>query len=1124
MRITTRLKPVPPALLGVFVMLAGAPSASAATPAPHLTIHSLAAPTHFSSADTEECIVEKQGRSPCDVYQVTVTNSGGQPTSEPVVLADELPAGLNVLRIQFLLAKNQVTFEGEPPEGEEYEHSETCKPEAKPVSCEFLGTLMPDQRLEMKIYTTVEPGAVSALNAASVSEGGKPVASTSENDVISSTPPPFGPSAFISEITGTDGAPDTQAGDHPYELVTRIDLNTKMGRTPESELQATTVGQGVRDVVVDLPLGFLGSATSTPKCAFAQLQTFPQSCPLNTLVGHLTTEPRGNGSINFPIYNMVPEHGVAAELGFQDVLFGTHAIYASVVPTSTGYVLRATVREVPDVNLTNIITTLYGDPAAKNGAGATPGALFTNPSDCSGEPLNTTVYMDSWQHPGSFNSDGTPALGGDPNWVKMTSQSPPVTGCNELRFTPEAFAVKPETTAANTPTGLNFDLKIPQSEVPETLATPPLRNASVTLPPGLTVNPSAASGLQACSESQIGWVGPSVTNFTPAAPTCPDASKVGSVEVLTPLLENPLVGSVYIATQNENPFHTLLAGYIVIDDPATGTVVKIAGNLTPNPQTGQITGVFNENPQLPFSDLKLHFFGGPRGDLATPEGCGTYTTTSDLSPWSAPESGPDATPSDSFEINSGCVSGFAPAFSAGTVSNQASAYSPFTLSFSRNDNEEGLAGLTVSLPTGLLGKIAGVAECSDATLAAAATRSGATEQFSPSCPASSQLGTVQTASGPGPSPFVVGGKAYLTGPYKGAPYGVAVIVPALAGPFDLGTVVIHQALYIDPADAHVTDVSDPFPTILQGIPLRIKRVSVTLDRPEFTFNPTSCEPKTVNATVTSIPGAHAPVSSRFQAAGCASLPFAPKLTASAAGKASKASGTTFIVKVTSAGLGQANIAKVRLQLPKALPSRLTTIQKACRAGVFEANPASCDAGSVIGTATIHTPLLNSPLSGPAYLVSHGGAAFPDVEFVLQGEGVTLVLDGKTDIKKGITYSRFESAPDAPFTKFETVLPAGPHSALTANVPEKEHFSLCKTSLAMPTEIIGQNGAMIKKTTKINITGCKGSKSSKATRAQKLAKALKACRKKKNTSKRVTCEKQARKKYGAKAAKKPRKKQ
>ena len=1125
------------ALVAAFVaaLAPGGASATAAAPGPDLTIHTLPMPTNFSSADTEECLRSRggfPGEEPCDSYLVTVTNSGNAPTKGPIVLTDALPAGLKVLTesgtvspVTFFWWHDSVTTESgsrEGPDGTQLypQNPALCNAEAASVSCEFQEPLMPDQRLLMEVATKVEPGAVSAPNAASVSEAGVPVASSTQNDVISPTPPPFGPSAFTSAITSSDGTPDVQAGDHPYEFVTGIDVNSKMGFTPQSQFMTTTTGHGVRDVAVDLPLGFLGSAEATPKCTWAQLTASPQTCPLDTLVGTITTQPLEQASVSAGIFNMVPEHGVAAEFGFHDLIFNTHAITAGVVPSSSGYVLRATAREIPDVRLTSITTTFYGNPASKTGAGA-PSAQFTNPSDCSGKPLSSTVYMDSWEHPGAFNVDGTPNLEG-PGWASMSSDSPPVTGCNQLRFSPEAFTVKPETSTANTPTGLNFELKVPQPEAPGTLATPPLRNASVTLPAGLTVDPSAASGLGACSEAQIGWVGPVASDFTAAPPACPDASKVGSVEVLTPLLSKPLVGSVYLAAQNENPFHTLLAGYIVVEDPQTGTVVKIAGNLTPNPQTGQITGVFDENPQLPFSDLKLHFFGGPRGKLATPEGCGTYTTTSDLSPWSAPESGPDATPSDSFTINSGCVAGFAPAFSAETLSPQAASFSPFTLSLSRNDSEEGPAGLTVSLPQGLLGKIAGVSECSDAQVAAAASHSGAAESSSPGCPANSLLGTVTTASGPGPNPFMVGGKAYLTGPYKGAPFGVAVVVPALAGPFDLGTVVIRQALYIDSSDAHATDVSDPFPTMLQGIPLRIKSVNVTLDRPEFMFNPSSCAAKAITATATSIGGAHAPLSSRFQAAGCQSLPFAPKLTASAAGKGSKAKGTAFSVNVTSAGLGQANIAKVDLTLPKALPSRLSTIQKACPAGVFEANPASCNEGSVIGMATIRTPLLSSPLSGPAYLVSHAAASFPDVEFVLQGEGVKLILDGKTDIKKGITYSRFDSAPDAPFTTFETVLPAGPHSALTANVPESERFSLCRTKLSMPTEITAQSGAVIKQTTKIAVTGCKGVKAFKASRSQLLAKALKACRKKKSRSRRLACERQARKRY-ANAARKARRK-
>ena len=450
---------------------------------------------------------------------------------------------------------------------------------------------------------------------------------------------------------------------------------------------------------------------------------------------------------------------------------------------------------------------------------------------------------------------------------------------------------------------------------------------------------------------------------------------------------------------------------------------------------------------------------------------------------------------------------------------QAGAYTPLVFSFSREDGEQELSGLTATLPTGLAAKLAGVPLCSD------------TAASSGTCPEESRVGTVTAYAGSGADPLVLHGSAYLTGPYKGAPYGMAVEVPAIAGPFNLGTVTVRQALYVDPHDAHVTAVSDPFPTILDvkgangqtdGFPVRLRRVDVSIDRPDFTFNPTNCEAKSIAATFTSTSGASASRSTPFAVTGCPTLPFAPVLSASAVGQGSKADGTAFSVTVSSGGLGstgaaQAGIAKVDLQLPKQLSSRLTTLQKACPAATFEANPSNCDEGSVIGHATIHTPILSNPLTGPAYLVSHGGEAFPDVEFVLQGENITLILDGKTDIKNGITYSKFESTPDAPFTTFETVLPAGPHGVLTPNVAEAKHFDLCGETLAMPTTIVGQNGVKLEQSTKIAIEGCGAVKSAKArklTLAQQLKRALAHCRSayKHSKSKRIKCERAAHARY------------
>jgi hypothetical protein len=385
------------------------------------------------------------------------------------------------------------------------------------------------------------------------------------------------------------------------------------------------------------------------------------------------------------------------------------------------------------------------------------------------------------------------------------------------------------------------------------------------------------------------------------------------------------------------------------------------------------------------------------------------------------------------------------------------------VNFSREDREQDFSGVQVQMPLGLVGRIAAVGQCGEAEIHAAEANSG-------ECPASSELGTATTGAGPGPDPFFTTGKVYLTGPYKNQPFGLAIITRAKAGPFDLGNVVVRSAIHIDEHTSAVTVTSDPLPQFVDGVQLRLRQAHVDVNRPGFLVNPTNCSPSQVAATLTGFQGTSAQVSSPFGMAGCKNLPFHPELTAEASGQGSKANGTAFTVKVKSSA-GQANIGKTFLQLPVALPSRLTTIQKACLAATFEANPASCPEGSNIGMAIAHTPLLKNPLVGPAYLVSHGNAAFPDVEFVLQGEGITLVLDGKTDIKNGITYSRFETVPDAPVETFETVLPAGPHSALTANVPESEHFSLCNTTLLMPTEITGQNGALIKQTTHIAVTGC-----------------------------------------------------
>jgi hypothetical protein len=733
--------------------------------------------------------------------------------------------------------------------------------------------------------------------------------------------------------------------------------------------------------------------------------------------------------------------------------------------------------------------------------------------------------MDSWQNPGPYNPDGTPNFS-DPRWVMSSFESgPPVTGCEALAglFNP-SFTARAESGMADSPTGFDVGLRVPQSEGVESLGTPPLRNTVVTLPEGMTVNPSSANGLATCSEAQIGWQGSTpagsageLEDFNAAPPACPGASRVGTLELEAPALpseackeatvplqecpnagereKTPLLGSIYVASQGENPFGSLLALYLVVDDPRTGVLVKIPAEVQADPETGRLTTVLRDTAQFPFSELRTHFFGGNTAALKTPPGCGTYTVGATLTPWSAPQSGPPATPSGSFEVvqgagGSGCGAlGFAPGFVAGTASPQAGAFSPFGVTFSRQDGEQTVGGVSVTMPPGLLGVLKGITPC------------GEPQAAQGTCGPGSLIGEATTAVGAGPAPYWVhGGQVYLTGAYNGGPFGLSIVVPTTAGPYTLagnvgvGREVVRASIRVDPHTAQITVLSDPLPSILEGIPLDIRTVHVDVTRGGFIFNPTSCDPMSVTGTLSSTQGASANVLSRFQAAGCAGLAFKPTFKVSTQAKTSKKAGASLTVTVGYPQGPQANIHSVAVTLPKQLPSRLSTIQQACTETAFNQNPAMCPVGSNIGVATASTPVLANPVTGPAYLVSHGGAAFPDVVLVLQGEGVTLDLVGSVDIKHGITSSAFNSVPDAPVSSFQLQLPEGPHSALTAVLPAKAKGSLCGTSLVMPTTITGQNGAVIKQNTKIAVTGCTKAKKVKARKHTRRAHGRKAKRK------------------------------
>jgi uncharacterized repeat protein (TIGR01451 family) len=1101
-------------LVGLFPGVAVAEAAPSAA----WSIDSVAYPSDFSTADNAACNA-LPSLVACDSYTVTATNVGAKATGGgTVTLTDTLPAGLTPLRVSlFLEGENSldVANPSHPSNREAIDIGSDCTVSLPHVSCVVPLSLAPlkepvapDQALKLYVSVSVdEPVTAGELvNTATVSgPNGLTAASVTRTNTLQQGPPPFGLGLFTAPFLGVDGLPESQAGGHPYAFDTRIAPTSVYREDPEGDFKATSV-QDIRDVIVDLPLGMTGSGVSVPRCTLARLaskgkngQQGGSGCSPGTIVGHLRTYPISNVSANGPIYNLIPEKGNAAELGFIDSTGGTHVLYVNLAPTPAGYVLRTTSREVPQLALTEILANVYGDPAARDPEGVPGPPTFTNPSDCTGEPLQTTILMDSWQRPGSYNTDSTPNLT-DPHWVSSSYQSPPVTGCEALAglFTP-SLAAKPSTGNADSPTGLDVNLKVPQNTSPESLGTPPVKETVVTLPEGMTVDPSSANGLSACSEAQIGWQGKSpipsgeYENFDASPPACPDASKIGTVELETPALpseackeaivplqecpnssereKTPIVGSIYVAQPYANPFGSLLAIYIVVNDPRTGVVVKIAARVEADPATGRLTTVVADTPQFPFSELRTHFYPGNAAALKTPATCGSYTVSSVLTPWSAPQSGPPATPQAGFEINQSagggaCAApGFSPSFMAGTSMNQAGGFSPFTVTFARNDGEQGLSGANVTMPPGVSAILTGVPLCPEP------------QANQGTCGEASLIGEATTAVGAGPAPYWVhGGKVYLTGPYGGGPFGLSIVVPTTAGPYTLtgnagpGREVVRASIHVDPVTAQVTAASDPLPRIIQGIPLDIKTVNVTINRPGFTFNPTNCNPIAATGTLASTSGTSVPVSSRFQAAGCSGLAFKPKFTVSTSGKTSRQKGAslhTLLVYPKAPFGSQANIAKVKVDLPKQLPANNRALQKACRHQAFEENPASCPAESRVGTATATTPLLPVALTGPAYYVSYGGAKFPELVTVLQGYGVTVDLHGETFIDEHtkITSSTFKSVPDVPVNSFELNLPQGKYSALAAPTP------LCGKKLTMPTLFVAQDGATIKQATKIAVSGC-----------------------------------------------------
>jgi hypothetical protein len=914
---------------------------------------------------------------------------------------------------------------------------------------------------------------------------------------------------------------------------------------PEPALPA---GGDPQEVVLKLPPGTLGDVNNFPKCpralfteqafTFQELSNgeridFKGGCPPQSQIGEArltfsihfqNTRPiyHGYGPVPGPlgVYDVEPGPGEPALLGIQGDISGFPLTLPIrlFVKAEDNYAITTKVENIPrrplDVRTLGASVTLWGIPSAHRRYSGSTGFAFLhereenepiepdpvsrwksfmeNPTDCS-EPLLTRQWIDTYEELGVFTeASAFPVLGQELN------------GCGSVPFDP-SIGVAPSspseggTSRAGAPTGVNVDLKVPQGNDPEGQDTSDVEKVVARLPAGMTLSPSAASpspsapnGLEACTDAELDY-------FSSAPAQCPAASQVGTAEVLSPLLprsstgqEGALTGEVYVGEPLSTEATSGKMFRLFLELQGFGVDIKVEGEVTLDPQTGQVTGTFWKGPnqpaedkyglpEQPFSEFRLHFRGGPNAPLVNPPTCGAHTASMQLTPYSNPTV--PATVTSTFATSydgsgASCPASlpFSPSASLSSADPRAGVSAPFTVKLERPDGSQAVGQITATLPPGLLGYLSKIALC-DPQDAAAGT-----------CPAQSRIGVVSGTAGPGSDPVTVPGNVYLAEGSDGYPFELSVVVPAVAGPFDIGNVVVIAYIKVN-NNGSITAISGPVPSILDGVPVDIRSASLTIDRPGFAVNPTNCAPMAASATITSLAGVAVGLSAPFQVSGCQSLPFKPSFTVATQGATSRAGGESLTARVSQKP-GEANIHSVKVELPKQLPSRLTTLQKACPESVFFSNPAACGRPSLVGTATAWTPLLGKPLAGPAYFVSHGGAKFPELIIVLQGDGVTIELPGETFISKtGITSSTFAAVPDVPISGFELNLPEGPYSALAAN------GAPCKEKLMMPTTITGQNGVIVKQGTRIAVTGCpkakKTTKKKKAKRAKKARRARKA---------------------------------
>jgi hypothetical protein len=857
----------------------------------------------------------------------------------------------------------------------------------------------------------------------------------------------------------SDGTPEsfyTHAAGHPPYGITDFRFNSQKLIGPVLERPEGHV----KDVRVDLPAGLAVDPEAVPTCSQAQIEA--SACPPDSKVG----EDQAVGAAaalaveeSFPVYNMERNYGESARFGvevkstlisllkLESVIYLEGGLSWHQEPEAEGgetsgvatgdYHEYFKIREVPtEPELIESRLIFWGVPYDHNGGLAgTDKAFITMPSDCSG-PQVTWLHVDSYEDPGHFQA---------------YSNETPVgaSGCDSLEYKPEV-SQRPETTQSDAADGTEVTLRIPQAtDHPESTNSPDLLKATVTLPEGMTLNPSTANGLEACSDSlfKIG---------TDQKIECPAKSVLGTVEVNAPgIPDGSLAGKVYLGTPKSSEpasgqeYRILLGA----EAPAYDIGLRLEGHVNANPQTGRLTTTFSDLPPVPFEEFHLTFKApGVTPPLANPLSCGSAVISASLLPYSGQA---PASPASPFEVTAGtCQPGFLLSQSTHASTTKAGLGTGFTLGLTRPEGQQYLSELSTMLPEGMIGEIPAVPLCSEA------------EALADSCPSGSQIGTASVTAGSGSSPLALpAGPVYLTGSYQGAPFGMEIVTNAeKVGPFDYGKIVTRAKIEINPYTARVT-VAASLPTIIGGVPIRLRSLNVTIDHAGFLLNPTSCRTLSTDTSLVSTLGATGSLSTPFQATDCGALPFKPSFRASTSAKHTRRLGASLTVSVREQP-HEANIKSVKVMLPKKIVANLQTLNHACLEKIFSTDPGSCSKSSEVGHATVSTPALPGKLSGTAYFVSHGGAGFPDLDLVLEGDGVTIVLVGSTRISGAYTHSNFASLPDVPIRGFELTLPRGANAALAG------YGNFCKSKLRMPTTIVGQNGKKVTQRTKVEVAGCK----------------------------------------------------